>query len=1128
MSESVAYWPEFERNPAYTPVRPDYGMGMLIKASMGQVWNDNPTRSLYRAWSIVMADESDLEEGAPKLSVAEANKRFGVPDRLTFDEPVSEFGAILMHQRKLAEMERENIIETSATWGRAPARFVTSMAAFAADPINLVSMYIPFDKIRFLAPIIGSIKNPIARVAAEEAMVNVVGQLAVEPFTLTAAAYDGEDYDALHNSLVNVGLGAVMGAGVGAFKGARLGAKEVRIKTATDNLQNAAKIMNTLSTQEQNDLLRMSVMSVMRDEPINPAEILKKTAPEVMARKEEAQTTFFRTLSDAKSTTEAKVLAARQYLHALEQTRRFSTDPHFDEKMKLMEERLANLIEGKEKLDDAMLAQDNTKRAQELLDEHRANQAKQQAEDNKKKEARKVLDKEKRVVDVDTTVAKVDNLVPDARPEGRAATTSALVQEARTAINAVSAQTTAIVDKEKPAATPKLDHVAAKEIAGPKPTVVKPGERYSMVDTPVERSEIPREEPSRVQQLTVHNVHFDGFAPVPNATAAEKGGLQKFFHDLPGGSQATGAGLLGRLQGYPLYRRVKASRNLHPGVDSVGINVNLYKVLDLTQSKDSPAGVLAEVLGYDLNNPSDLALLRENIAKDPDYVGNYLRKKGYDGLIMEKDTDLFKSDGSLLSKRTGERGSPSMVIFLGNRRVVVDQTRVKVKSELRVAQYKALGNEATIVEALNRDLSRLLYEENATVFLCDKEGHRLLKLEEVQSGKYQGWTLDNLESQVQMDRDRIAYLEAQRAKILDAKDSAQSGLLEKLQRERAVLEKRVEAAEYDAQTARENGETVDADMFDKEVEDLNQQLDTKEGELTTAIQQTESKYDPVEARRLDLEIEALRMKPRREPGYVSPSSMDWQTLIGWLRKDGFFAVETNPTKLSVEESYMAKQAAKVTRGVRTIEDVTMALVRPEDEKAALAHRAALRKLARLYNIKDTRGGRYIGDVKLSKRVLQAEKKMDRLRGVTGGAMRDPMGMAMGDALAKKGLTDAPVNLETRGMSREQLTDEASKLLREAQISDEIILPADQERVDVAHMMSELGPEQKRQWEIDQAAADDLEAREGEMHEVEAMDLSPEERKVLDEHMSIVDEPDYETYAAMIEDAASCVGKRLGM
>lgn len=1128
----VAYWPELDRVQGYVPMRPDYGLEYLLRTTGQQVMNDDPfVGGFFRNVAMLGADTFDFVSDERKLTADEANEKYGIPGRLVFTEPVGDNRASLMQQRKLAEMERENIIENSATWGRAPARLATSMAAFAMDPVNLVSMLIPFDKVRWIAPIVGGLENPIAKTVVTDVANNVIQQFAVEPFTLAAANYDGADYDLVHNSAVNIGMGAAFGLVIGAGRGALKARETAHVGSIRAAVESSARVLNHMSTQEQSDMMRVAILNVMRDEPIVPSEILAKSAPERLTDLQSARQDAMNTLRSGTATRDEKILAAALYHEAVERTRLYSADPQFDAKLAEIDRRLADIIEGRVVAPEEV-AKTNMAEAEAKLQEHRARVAREAAEDAKRAAAEEHLRKEKTATEVEQRVSRADELIPG-RPESAAVARTALVKEARAAINDVSPETAALVDKKETSPTPKLDVAEVKAAREPRPTILKEGETYSMLDTPAERTPPPKPLPSRVERLTVHNVHLDGHAPVMDVAQAEKHGLQKFWHTLTGGSRD--AGILGGLHGYPIYPGLggkKLAQHLHPGANPVGVNVKLYKVLDLTQTKDPPSRVLAEAIGYDLDNPDDLALLREAIAKDPDYVGNMLRKKSYDGLILEKTTALHKAEGTLSETHRGEPGRPSVVLLLGNRKVVVDKTRTRVRTEIRRAQYTAAGvkSEAEVVEALNRDLSRLLYEEDAEIYLCDKDGHIIIRLEEIQGGKYQGWAVENLEGQVMIDQEKIARLEARRAEILDARDAVEGSGMKKLQRERQTLEGDIEALESDAAAAREAGETVDADMLDKEIEAKYAALETLEKQSAEMVKTIEGRYDPSEARRLELEIEELKSRPRRTPGYTSPAEFDTSSLIGWLRKDGFFKVETNPTVLSLEESHMAKQAEKKTRGVRKLEEVVMATVRPEDERAALQHRASMIKLAKLYGVKHTRNRKYIGDVQLSKKLLQAEKRIDRLRRVSGGAIRDPMGRAMGDALAASGLTEAPLNVETRKMTRQQMTEEANKLLREALIPEKetaLILPDEAERVDVAHVMNELTPEQRRQYDVDAMVADELDAVNAEVHEEDAMDLTPEQQRLKEDHLSAVDDPDYETMATFVESAAECAGKRLG-
>lgn len=164
------------------------------------------------------------------LDPEEAQEKYGLDGALTFDEPIYDSAAKLLHDRKLAEHRREYLLSSGFQHGgliRKGMGFGTGMAASAIDPVNLASMFIPVvgqSKLMSgakgasgmmstleLARIVGTNRTRL-RLAAG-AVEGLTGMAMVEPLVLFPAIYEQSNYTAA-DSANNLAAGVFLGAGL--------------------------------------------------------------------------------------------------------------------------------------------------------------------------------------------------------------------------------------------------------------------------------------------------------------------------------------------------------------------------------------------------------------------------------------------------------------------------------------------------------------------------------------------------------------------------------------------------------------------------------------------------------------------------------------------------------------------------------------------------------------------------------------------------------------------------------------------------------------------------------------------------------------------------------------------------
>lgn len=194
--------------------------GEAMSAQFGAGFAANPgTRAARFAWTHLLPN-SVLE-----LPPDELNARFGVPGRLTFDQPTTERAARDLQEHHLANARREDAIRRrgNAIGGGTGAAILTGLAAGILDPLNVAAAFIPVIGEARLAEMMGSAaRGATGRMmvrGAQGAAGGFVGGLAVEPMNWALTVYDRDDYT-MGTFLANIAAGTVLGSAINAGAGA--------------------------------------------------------------------------------------------------------------------------------------------------------------------------------------------------------------------------------------------------------------------------------------------------------------------------------------------------------------------------------------------------------------------------------------------------------------------------------------------------------------------------------------------------------------------------------------------------------------------------------------------------------------------------------------------------------------------------------------------------------------------------------------------------------------------------------------------------------------------------------------------------------------------------------------------
>lgn len=192
-----------------------------LATAASQQWDKNITPMLFKKLAL-----TDLETKAKTgqlqsktLDTEEANLKYGIKNRLKFDQPINEEVAKMRNTIIQKDIDQQIMLEIGKTNGLNPAlQFGTELIAGALDPINIGSSFIPIVGQAKYARLVSKF-GKIGGRAITGLVEGAVGNALVEPFAYMLANDLGYDYSAF-DVLSSIAFGGVFGAGLHVGAGA--------------------------------------------------------------------------------------------------------------------------------------------------------------------------------------------------------------------------------------------------------------------------------------------------------------------------------------------------------------------------------------------------------------------------------------------------------------------------------------------------------------------------------------------------------------------------------------------------------------------------------------------------------------------------------------------------------------------------------------------------------------------------------------------------------------------------------------------------------------------------------------------------------------------------------------------
>lgn len=275
----------------------EYNSTSYMGAAFEQSWTEAPLDSIWRDRELRLANVGQKEvkytytnplmgrdiqitETQPKkrLSEEEAKaqiKDAGVPLSVPETSYTQEALDIII-ERKKAELLRKDQMDRAKGIVPAVGQFTAMLAAQIVDPINIAASFVPvvgparYTAMMSRATTAGARALVRAKVGAIE---GVVGAAIVEPFVYRATQREQADYT-MYDSMLNIGLGSVMGAGLHSGFGAigDLIRKGVRPDVATATAKptgKTAKVIAEANPETREAMLKSSIAQELEGKPTN-------------------------------------------------------------------------------------------------------------------------------------------------------------------------------------------------------------------------------------------------------------------------------------------------------------------------------------------------------------------------------------------------------------------------------------------------------------------------------------------------------------------------------------------------------------------------------------------------------------------------------------------------------------------------------------------------------------------------------------------------------------------------------------------------------------------------------------------------------------------------------------------
>lgn len=247
----------------------------VLNATLEDAFVRNPTPSLFREIRRTRENvagiigETSGDETAPRLMEPdEANQRFGIEGKLTFDAATTEGVAEELNRLKREELQREDVFRRAQGGvGQWTARLGVGLAASALDPLNLASAFIPVVGPSRYALWLEGAGSALARAGVRArvgAVEGLAGAAVLEPLVYGVAKSEQADYTAA-DSMLNLAFGTVLGGGLHAGFGA-----------IGDRITGGfARQIEDMSTETRETALRTAIANVAEGRPVRIDPILE-------------------------------------------------------------------------------------------------------------------------------------------------------------------------------------------------------------------------------------------------------------------------------------------------------------------------------------------------------------------------------------------------------------------------------------------------------------------------------------------------------------------------------------------------------------------------------------------------------------------------------------------------------------------------------------------------------------------------------------------------------------------------------------------------------------------------------------------------------------------------------------
>ena len=280
----------------------EYSSASNLSAAFSQSWTETPISSIWRDRELRLANIGQGEvkytytnplmgqdvaipqtQERKQLSKEEVEARIkqeGLPLKSP-EEGYTEEALDLIVERKRNEIYRADQMSRAKGFLAGPSEFAAAMAAQILDPINIAASFIPVVGPARYTSMLTKATTRLGRAGVRArvgAIEGVVGAAIVEPLVYRAMTKEQADYD-MYDSLLNIGLGAVVGGGLhsgfGAVSDAITKGTNPRVALQTKQPQGPnAQMLSKASPETKRSMLSTAISQELRGVPTNIEPIL--------------------------------------------------------------------------------------------------------------------------------------------------------------------------------------------------------------------------------------------------------------------------------------------------------------------------------------------------------------------------------------------------------------------------------------------------------------------------------------------------------------------------------------------------------------------------------------------------------------------------------------------------------------------------------------------------------------------------------------------------------------------------------------------------------------------------------------------------------------------------------------